>query len=194
MSTPQQKRRKQEKLARIGIVAKLYKRGYSVRQIRKEVMSRLNLDSYAIGTVQKDIHTLLKEWRENRIEDMSDALQLELERIDDTCRELWSQWEKSKEDYIKTTRKRKGTPFKKNGIQRNCGEDSGIQTFSVEENTSNILGLGDPAYISEIRKQLAERRKLLGLYASEKKEINGEIAFSTLLMESGVVDDAYETV
>ena len=46
-------------------------------------MKRLALDSYSLGTVQKDIKTLLEEWRENRIEDMDAALQLELERIDE---------------------------------------------------------------------------------------------------------------
>lgn len=108
MSAAQRKRQNQVKTARLEIVARLYKRGYSVRQIRQEVMTRLTLPSYSLGTVHKDISTLLEEWRDNRLGDMNDALQLELERIDETCRELWAQWEKSKEDYNKTTNTRKG--------------------------------------------------------------------------------------
>ena len=49
--------------------------------------------------------------------------------------------------------------------------------------------LGDPSYIAEIGKQLEERRKLLGLYAPEKKDINGNVSFASLLIESGLLDE-----
>lgn len=185
MSAAQQKKRNQEKIARMEIVAKLYKRGYSCRQIREEVMTRLHLGSYSLATVQKDIKTLLEEWRENRIEDMDDALQLELERIDETCRELWEQWEKSKTDYTKTARKQKGSPTRDN----QTGETT-IRTYHTERTETEVIRLGDPAYISEIRQQLAERRKLLGLYAPEKKDVSGNMSFASFLIESGMLDEA----
>ena len=173
MSKQQQKRRNQLKEARLEIVAQLYKRGYSIRKIKSEVMKRLELKTYSTDTVHRDIQSLLKEWRESRLEDMDAALQLELTRIDDTVRELWEQWEKSKEDYTMTQRKRKGAPPRNNtGGDNNNGN---IRTFSVEEKTQNVVGLGNPAYISEIRAQLAERRKLLGLYAKEKGEMQQTI-------------------
>ena len=189
MSKAQQQRRNQFKAARLEIVSQLYKRGYSVRAIRTEVMRSLDLKTYSTGTVHGDIKTLLAEWRESRLEDMDDALQLELTRIDDTVRELWEQWEKSKEDYTKTQRKRKGAPARNANQDNNSGE-GGIRTFSVEEKTQEVIRLGNPAYISEIRQQLAERRKLLGLYAPEKKDIQGGMSFSAFLMESGMIDDA----
>lgn len=188
MSKAQHQRQNQIKTARLEIVSQLYKRGYSIRAIRAEVMSRLDLATYSTQTVHKDVQTLLKEWRESRLEDMDDALQLELTRIDETVRELWEQWEKSKEDYTRTQRKRKGVPARSN--QDNNGNDSGIRTFSVEEKTQQVIGLGNPAYISEIRQQLAERRKLLGLYAPEKRDIQGGMSFSAFLMESGMIDEA----
>ncbi len=189
MSKAQQQRRNQFKAARLEIVSQLYKRGYSVRAIRAEVMRRLDLATYSTQTVHKDVQTLLKEWRESRLDDMDDALQLELTRIDETVRELWEQWEKSKEDYTRTQRKRKGTPTRSNQ-DNNSGGEGGIRTFSVEEKTQEVIGLGNPAYISEIRQQLAERRKLLGLYAPEKRDIQGSMSFSAFLMESGMIDDA----
>ena len=188
MSKAQHQRQNQIKTARLEIVAQLYKRGYSIRAIRAEVMRRLDLATYSTQTVHKDVQTLLKEWRESRLEDMDDALQLELTRIDDTVQELWEQWEKSKEDYTRTQRKRKGAPAHNN--QDNNGNDGGIRTFSVEEKTQQVIMLGNPAYISEIRQQLAERRKLLGLYAPEKRDIQGGMSFSAFLMESGMIDDA----
>ena len=190
MSKAQQQRRNQFKAARLEIVSQLYKRGYSVRAIRAEVMRRLGLKTYSTGTVHGDIKTLLEEWRESRLDDMDDALQLELTRIDETVRELWEQWEKSKEDYTRTQRKRKGAPARSGNQDTNSGTDGGIRTFSVEEKTQQVIGLGNPAYISEIRQQLAERRKLLGLYAPEKRDIQGGMSFSAFLMESGMIDEA----
>jgi hypothetical protein len=190
MSKAQHKKQNQCKLARLEIVSQLYKRGYSIRAIRAEVMRRLDLATYSTQTVHRDVQTLLKEWRDNRLEDMDDALQLELSRIDDTVRELWEQWEKSKEDYTKTQRKRKGAPARNANQDNNSGDKGGIRTFSIEEKTLNVVGLGNPAYISEIRQQLAERRKLLGLYAPEKRDIQGGMSFSAFLMESGMIDDA----
>lgn len=190
MSNNEYKQRRQVKEGRLAIVAQLYKRGYTVRAIRAEVMRRLDLPTYSVSTAHGDIKSLLKEWRESRLEDMDDALQLELTRIDDTVRELWEQWEKSKEDYIKTQRKRKGAPARNTNQENNNGGDGGIRTFSVEEKTLNIVGLGNPAYISEIRQQLAERRKLLGLYAPEKRDIQGGMSFAAFLMESGMIDEA----
>lgn len=184
MSKAQTRRRNQAQTARLEIVAQLYKRQHSYNQIRTEVMRRLNLKTYSLSTVHSDIQFLLSEWREQRLTDMEDVLQLELERIDDTCRELWEQWEASKKETVKQASKRKGTP------SRAGSSSSGITTSSIETKTETTQRLGNPAYISEIREQLKERRKLLGLYAPEKKDVSGSLSFSQLLMETGMLDDA----
>lgn len=162
MSELSQKERRQIKEARMEIVASLYKRGHSYRDIRSEVMKRLNLETYSTKTVHSDVHTLLNEWRENRLDNVDFALQLELERIDETVKELWEQWEKSKSDYTKTSSKRKGAPADSSGA---------LRTVQKEETETEVIRLGDTSFISEIRQQLMERRKLLGLYAPEQKEL-----------------------
>lgn len=187
MSKMQTQRRNQAKLARLEIVSQLYLRQHTVRQIREEVMKRLDLKSYSVATVQNDIKSVLKELQEARLDNAEYAVQLELERIDETCRELWSQWEKSKEDYTRSVKKRKGVPH--------FGDPDGngkTKTTSIETKEQKVVGLGNVAYIAEIRQQLQERRKLLGLYAPEKKEVAGEISFANLLMESGMLDEAEE--
>lgn len=180
MSKAQYQRRNQARLARLEIVSQLYLRGNSVRKIRAEVMRRLDLATYSTQTVHADIRLLLQEWHESRLDNVNDALQLELIRIDETICELWDQWEKSKQDYVKTTRKRKGAPARRNQ-QQDGGEQAEnnpntIQTLYTEEQSAHIQGLGNPAYIAEIRQQLAERRKLLGLYSAEKRVIKTTIA------------------
>lgn len=167
MSLPQDRRRRQLKTARLDIIAELYKRGYSLRKITEEVKRRLNIPKLAVSTTYNDVQTLLKEWRESRIENIDQALQLELERIDDTTAELWEQWDKSKEEAQKTTTTRSGR-IKGKG-------NTGIETDAVSESRTNVGGLGNPAYIAEIRQQLIERRKLLGLYAPEARQVKGEV-------------------
>lgn len=183
MSKMQYQRRRQAKIARLEIVSKMFLRQYTVRQIRAEVMKRLNLKTYSTSTVQSDLKTVLEELQEQRLDNSEYALQLELERIDETCRELWAQWEKSKEDYVRTMRKRKGVP--------QFGDEGGkSRTTQIETSESNVVGLGNVAYIAEIRAQLQERRRLLGLYPPDKKEVSGELSFANLLMESGMLDEA----
>ncbi len=155
-------RKRQLKEARLVIVATLYKRGHSYREIQSEVMKRLNLETYSTKTVHSDVHTLLEEWRTNRLDNVDFAVQLELERIDETVKELWEQWEKSKSDYTKTSSKRKGAPADSSGA---------LRTVQKEETETEVIRLGDTSFISEIRQQLVERRKLLGLYAPEQKEV-----------------------
>ncbi|MDR3245007.1 MAG: hypothetical protein LBT50_01080 [Prevotellaceae bacterium] len=182
MSEPQAKRRKQLNIARSEIVAELYKKGWSYRQIQTEVIRRLGLKSYSKSVIHSDVQKLLAEWRENRIENIDNAIQLELERIDDTIRELWAQWEKSKEDYKKTSNKRKGKPASdkpasdkpapdKPAPERPVAADIKIRTIETEMQETEMRCLGDVSYIAEIRAQLIERRKLLGLYAPEKKDV-----------------------
>lgn len=184
MSKMQNQRQRQAKIARLEIVSQMYLRQHTVRQIRAEVMKRLGLTTYSTATVQNDIKTILEELQQQRLDNAEYALQLELERIDETCRELWAQWEKSKEDYVRTMKKRKGVP------QFGVNDSGKTKTTAIETRESNVVGLGNVAYISEIRQQLQERRKLLGLYAPEKKEVAGELSFANLLVESGMLDDA----
>ncbi len=124
-------------------------------------------------TVWNDINELLDEWRAARINDVDQRLQLELERIDDAVCELWEQWDKSKEDWVREHNKRVGVPVPA-GDGQGGGEATEIVTVKRENKTENMIGLGNPAYIAEIRQQLSERRKLLGLYAATKTEVTGK--------------------
>lgn len=177
------------------IVAEMYKKGYSIKKIAEEVKKRMNT-TCSTRTIWNDINALLKEWRETRIEDIDLRLQFELECIDDNICELWKQWEKSKEDYTKQYSKRVGVPMPQDASGDGNGEGQGggnggneIVTIRREQSEQNEVGLGDPRYIAEIRQQQMERRKLLGIYAPEKRDISCETTFTSLLMESGTIDE-----
>lgn len=166
-------RRNHIKEGRMVIVADLYKRGWSIKKIAEEVRARMNT-TCSTRTIWNDIQSLLEEWRATRIHDTDQRLQLELERIDDCVAELWEQWDKSKEDWVREHNRRVGVPVSTQGNGNGEGEATEIVTVKRENVTENIVGLGNPAYMAEIRQQLAERRKLLGLYAATKTEVTGK--------------------
>jgi DNA-binding transcriptional MerR regulator len=192
MGAPGKKLRdyRQAQIVRLDIIAQLYKRGYSYREIRDEVMARLDLQSYSLQTVHKDVKRLLEEWRETRLESVDEAVQLELERINEIIREAWEAWEKSKQDGDKTRTKQFGKlqSGDKNGEADSGKGDGGIVTVRVERTSEEVTGYGDPRYLEIIHRCLMERRKLLGLYSPEKREVSGELSFTSLLMETGVID------
>ena len=174
-----------EKLLRMDILSGLYKRGYSYRDMRREVMARLNLRSYSLETVKKDIDSLLEEWRATRIEDLDLALQLELERIDTLIREAWEAWEKSKENYKKVKASREGVPGTPEGYDDD--KPAEIVTTKMKQASEDVVSYGDPRYLEVINKLLIERRKLLGLYKPEQHELSGEMSFYNMLMQTGQV-------
>lgn len=171
---------RQAQIVRLDIIAGLYKRGYSYREIREEVMARLDLQSYSLKTVHSDVQKLLAEWRDTRIENFDHAVQLELERIDELIKEAWIAWEKSKTDYEKVRAKQQGIP----GGDGEGGGSGEIITVKMEQSKENVQSCGDPRYLEVVHKNLTERRKLLGLYSPEKKEITGDLSFANLLMET----------
>ncbi len=180
---------RQEQIVRLDIVAQLYKRGYSYREIREEVMARLDLETYSLRTVSKDVNRLLEEWRETRIENFDHSVQLELQRIDDMIKEAWEAWDKSKEDYTQKSSKQKGIPGMKDDDEGNDGRPPEVLTISMEQTAKEFIKYGDPRYLELIHKLSIERRKLLGLYSPEKREISGDLSFTNLLMETGIIDE-----
>ena len=171
----------QLKQARLNIVSEYYKKGYSLRKIADKVMQELGLEKApSPNTIKKDIATLTKEWLDNRLKDRDEQVQLELERIDDCLCELWEAWYKSKEDYTQTKAKQKHLLPKppKEGDKENDKQqqqpNGKALLLETEQQRNDIRKYGDVSYIAEIRQQLQERRKLLGLYGAEKHEITGK--------------------
>lgn len=148
---------------RIALVGELYLKRYSYRKIAKTVHERLNLDNPpSTATIKRDVEKLLKEWQKDRIENNDHLILIELKTIDETVAILWDQWEKSCTDIELENVKKKG----------DVSLEGKISTKQIERLTRQVKKEGNVAYISEIRAQLQERRKLLGLYAPEvKKEI-----------------------
>ena len=109
-----------------------------------------------------------------------------MERIDEIIKEAWAAWDKSKTDYEKKKAKQQGIP----GSSGEDGESSeGVITIKMEQQREEVICYGDPRYLEVGHKNLIKRRKLLGLYSPEKKEISGDLSFTNLLMQTGIVDE-----
>ena len=107
---------------------------------------------------------VLKEWRDERLENTDDMVTEELAKIARTEREAWEAWEKSKVDH---TRQRETMT----GRATNGGKMSPVAGVKSEE---SVYACGDTRYLDIINKVSMERRKLLGLYAPEKQELTGK--------------------
>lgn len=168
------------KALRMDIIAPLFKKGYNYREMREEVMARLNLRSYSLSTVKHDVEALLKEWRETRIENVDLNMQLELQRIDDIVKEAWAAWEKSKEDYQKQRARQEAVP-----VPDESGQGAEPMVTRMSQEREDVRACGDPRYLDIINKALAERRKLLGIYAPEKNLVATDMSFASFLMRTG---------
>ena len=152
---------------RQNIVAELYRRGYTYREMREEVMRRLDLSKYSLDTVHRDVQAILAEWRQMRNLNIDELQQLELNRIDEMMKEAWAAWEKSKTDYDKKRSKQFGKPAE----NIFGGGEGSIETVGVEQSKEEMVMCGDVRYLELINKLSVERRKILGLYAPEKRAL-----------------------
>ena len=182
---------KQIREARLVIVSELYKKGYGYDQMRKMVMQRMGIDTYSKSTLHKDIHILLNEWRTTRIENTDLSVQLELEKINAQEVELWEAWDKSKENHKLTSKKQKGVASKAKSVGPGgtITDSDKISTTEIERMEKDEINFGDARYQAELTKLGQERRKLLGLYAPEKKELSGNVGFYDFLQANNVIDE-----
>jgi len=183
---------KQIREARLVVVSELYKKGYGYDAMRKQVMSRLDIDTYSKSTLHKDIHILLHEWRTTRIDNTELSVQLELEKINAQEVELWEAWDKSKVDHKSTSKKQKGVAGKSKSVGPGGSivDSEKIATTAIERTEKDEINFGDARYQAELTKLGQERRKLLGLYAPEKKELSGNVGFYDFLQQNNVLEDS----
>lgn len=159
---------------RLEIVAPLWRKNYTYREIRVEVMKRLDLKAYALSTVKSDVDTLLHEWKENRLDDTEKKITSELARIDLVIREAWEMWEKSKQDFEKKKGKQKGVPiFDEQGVQIK------VKTTFQEMQNEEYRAKGDARYLDIIIRCIERRCKLLGL-DKETVDLNAQFGDGVL--------------
>lgn len=162
------------------IVSELRLQGKSVRQIADAVTARLQLPKkVSTFTIHSDIKLLLQQWREDNNHNTEEWVQMEVARVDMLIAELFEAWEKSKTDYEQIRQRQERGHFEVPATDEAEGnKPSGKRRIPSPyikqvQSKESVTNYGNVGYISEIRKLLEYRAKLLGLYAPDRKELTG---------------------
>lgn len=173
LSKRQLQKKRQIREARLLIVSELWQKGWSMKKIAEEVQRRLQLEKEPPkSTIKNDKDYLTAQWKEENMRNVTELVQLELARIDTLIAELFEAWEKSKEDATRYKAEKEECEIAGKDDDGKAKKTK-LPIVKTKQKQEQVLGQGNVAYIAEIRQQLAERRKLLGLYQPEKKEVTG---------------------
>ena len=155
-------RSKIEKERDYHFITDLYLKRYSVRSIAKQLCEHVGNPKYISHVIVfKDLKAIMQQWRDERLGDLSDAKTKELAAIDKLEATYWNAWEKSIEDYEKKSKKLKGTL-----------KEGGKNTPSEQElQTTEMISMGNPAYLAGIDRCIERRSKILGIDAASKMDI-----------------------
>ena len=153
----------EEKTAIAYFVSDLLAKGFNNQQIVDTVNTKyeLNWKIRHVTTMKELLHKL---WRCEIAHTMNDQIAREIATIDTQTKEAWAAWEFSK----------KGIQRKKSRKEKKVGDESlegsyDLSEIICEEDTT----AGDVKFLQHINELGKEKRKLLGLYAPEKKETKG---------------------
>ena len=84
-------------------VSSLYKQGLSYRQISMQI-------DVSYVTIGNDINFMIQEWRKEYLGNISDQKVVELAKLNETEKEAWSEWYRSKNSIKETTEEDCETP------------------------------------------------------------------------------------
>ena len=124
-------------------IAELYLRGKSIRTIASET-------GIPKSTVHDDLKAVHRQWVESATETIGQYKQQQIQLHVRIIEAAWNEWERSKEDSVKT-------------VVGHSGEND-IDT------TTTVGQCGDPRYLQTIQKSSDAICKLLGLNEPEKHE------------------------
>lgn len=139
-------------------VSDLLAKGFNNQQIIVAIEKKFGL-KWSIRSVNMAKELLHKLWRSEMAHSMNDQIAREVATIDTQIKEAWEAWEFSK----------KGIKHKRTRTE-NSASKANIMDYKVEEiiNEEDITA-GDVKFLEHINNLGREKRKLLGLYAPEKK-------------------------
>ena len=152
----------EQKTAVAYYVSDLLAKGFNNQQIIVAIEKKYGL-TWTIRQVNVVKELLHKMWRCEIAHTMNDQIAREVATIDTQLKESWEAWERSKRG-IKTTHSRDTTSASK----------AMVMDYKVEEHiTDETTSPGDVKFLQHINDLGKEKRKLLGLYAPEKKADDG---------------------
>jgi hypothetical protein len=112
------------------------------------------------STVSRYLKELQEEWLDSALFDFNQAKLKQMQKIDFLEMESYNAWKKSI------------------GLKKEATQKSGSTSTGPFKNESikKWREIGDPRFLERIAWCIAERNRILGFYAPEKKELSGTVA------------------
>lgn len=152
----------EQKTAVAYYVSDLLAKGFNNQQIIDTVKKKYNLE-WKMVHVNKVKELLHKLWRCEMAHSMNDQIAREVATIDTQLKEAWTAWEFSK----------KGIKHEKKRTTKSSSPAAEMSFDVTEVITDEDTTAGDVKFLQHINDLGKEKRKLLGLYAPEKKDNGG---------------------
>lgn len=154
-----------QKASNLQDIARLYLQGQS----QSAIAAQLKIDQ---STVSRDLKELRSLWTDSALRDFDEAKSLQLAKIDVLEATYWEAWMRSL-----TTRET---------LTNESGE-SDAKGAHQKTITRREVMLGNPAYLAGVERCIAERCKLLGLYAPIKTATD----LAEQVIASGITPEAF---
>ena len=164
----------EQKTAVAYFVSDLLAKGFNNQQIIETVRKKYNLE-WSLYQVNKVKLLLHKMWRCEMAYNMQDQIAREVASIDTQIKETWEAYEFSKKGIKHTKTRTEGSKSQAREMQYDLTE------VVVEEDTTP----GDVKYLQHLNDLGKEKRKLLGLYAPEKKDSGVQTAVQFNIVGDG---------
>lgn len=151
------------------LAIELYNRGYTQQEIADYISSTSEY-SISRSQVKQDLNVVRKRWIESQIGTYQEMVNRELSRLDSFERELWSSWRDSKGTITKERVEKVARD-----IENEVGDvesDELVRLVVDRVVTTTEDSLGDTRLLELIFKTQQERRKLLGVYAPAKFDVD----------------------
>lgn len=146
-------------------IARLYLQGHT----QSAIALQLSIDQ---STVSRDLKEIRAMWRDSTLRDFDEAKSIQLAKIDALEATYWEAWMRSL-----TTRE---------AITNESGESDAKGAFTKTITRREVM-LGNPAYLAGVERCIAERCKLLGLYAPIKTAAD----LAEQVITSGITPEAF---
>ena len=161
-------RKKGEREQDLNLIAELYTKGRSYREIAFEV-SQKHGRTITHQTVSNEVKKLLKEWEGTRSELIDHQKYIELAKIDRLEKTYWDGYDKSCQPVKKSTTKKKGSPTLISDVEKTDNEETRI---------------GDPRFLDGIKWCIEQRCKIFGINAPQKFDVETNL-FHELMKQAG---------
>jgi hypothetical protein len=141
---PGEKRSKAQKIKDRETISRLRLRGRTLSEIAAET-------GLSVMTVRRELKALVGEWQKNAAEDIAAVKARELRRLDAIEAETWSEWERSKQDYVKKVAEKGGKEGSKSKIETGgqCGDPRYLTVLvNIGERRAKILGMDAPQKVA----------------------------------------------